>query len=148
MIDVGLNGLTRAEGSIDGLALDQTGPRLPIRHLATGHADFAAAPAADSDYRFTADARGISVERAEGGPLPVVAGQLDATALKFGPGLGTDPQARIKAWARQGGTLQIDALSFSANKFSVTARGRVAVDQEGLLTGRPHGIARRPRRSP
>src|SRR5262245_25295461 len=60
-VDVGLSGLTRAGGSIDGLSLDQTGPRLPVKHLATAHADFDASPASDNAYRLTAKAREISL---------------------------------------------------------------------------------------
>jgi hypothetical protein len=133
--DAGLNGLTRAGGSIDGLAIDQTGSRLPIRRVAARHADFVAGPAAGDDYRITAMASDVSLERADGQVYPVLAGQLDLTARHFGSSLGTDPKRAIRAWAASGGAMRVDRLSLAAGTFSVAASGDLTLDRDGLISG-------------
>jgi hypothetical protein len=136
--DAGLSGLTRAGGSIDGFAMDQTGPRLPIRRIAAKHADFLAEPAATADdYRLTAVASDISLERNDGRSYPLLAGQIDVTALHFGASLGTDPKRAIASWARSGGKMHIDRLALSAGSFSLVAsNGDLTLDGNGLISGR------------
>jgi hypothetical protein len=134
-VDIGLNGLSRAGASLDGLALDQTGGRVPIRHLAASHIDFDAAPAGGGDYRITAVARDIAVVKSDGQTYPVVAAQLDVTAVHFGSGFGTDPKRTILAWAAGGGVMQVKTLAFTAGAFSATATGRLTIDRNGLLSG-------------
>jgi hypothetical protein len=134
-VDVGLNGLIRASTSIDGLTVEQTGTRSPIRHLAVGHADFAAAPAAGDDYRITAAARDLTVERSDDQSYPALAGQLDLTAIHFGSGLGIDPKQAIKAWAKGGGKIRVDRIQFSAGSFTASAAGDLSLDAQGLLSG-------------
>jgi hypothetical protein len=134
--DAGLNGLTRAGGSIDGLALDQTGPRLPIRRFAAKHADFVAEPAAGDDYRLTAVASDVSLERTDGQTYPLLAGQLDLTARHFGSSLGTDPKRAIAAWAAGGGAMRVDRLSFAAGSFTVAASGDLTLSRDGLVSGK------------
>jgi hypothetical protein len=135
-VDAGLSGLSRAEGSIDGLTLDQTGPRLPIRRVAADHADFVAAPVAGGDYRLTANANAVSVERPDGRTYPPFAGRLDLTALGFGGSLGTDPKRTLQAWARNSGAMRVDRLTLTAGKFSVTGVGDLKLDREGYLSGK------------
>jgi hypothetical protein len=136
--DAGLSGLTRAGGSIDGFALDQTGPRLPIRRVSAKHADFLAEPAATADdYRLTAVASELSLERSDGKSYPALAAAIDVTALQFGTSLGTDPKRAIRAWAKAGGKLHVDRLTITAGSFSLTTtNGDLSLDQNGLISGK------------
>ena len=135
-VDVGLSGLIRAGTSIDGLAVEQTGTRSAIRHLAVSHADFAAAPAEGDDYRVTAAARDLTLESSDGRSYPVLGGQLDLTAIHFGSGLGIDPKQSIRAWAEGGGKLRVDRLQFTAGSFTAAAAGDLSLDRQGLLSGK------------
>jgi hypothetical protein len=136
--DAGLSGLTRAGGSIDGFALDQTGPRLPVRRVSATHASFLAEPAATADdYRLTAVAHEVSLLRSDGKTYPPLAVEVDLTALQFGTSLGTDPKRAIRAWAQHGGKMHVDRLALTAGSFSLVAsNGDLALDQNGLISGR------------
>jgi hypothetical protein len=136
--DAGLSGLTRAGGRIDGLAMDQTGPRLPIRHVSAKHADFLAEPATTADdYRLTAVANEVSLDRSDGKSYPPVDARLDLTALHFGASLGTDPKRAIRAWLKDGGKLHVERLALASGSFSMVAtNGDLTLDQDGLLSGK------------
>ena len=136
--DAGLSGLTRAGGTIDGFTMDQTGPRLPVRRVSAKHADFLAEPAATADdYRLTAVASDLSLERSDGKSYPALAAEIDLTALHFGASLGTDPKRAIRAWAKAGGKLHVGRLTITAGSFSLTTtNGDLSLDQDGLISGR------------
>ena len=76
------------------------------------------------------------MEWSDGQTYPVLAGQLDLTAIHFGSSLGTDPKQAITAWAAGGGKLRVDRLQFTAGSFTAAAAGDLSLDRQGLLSGK------------
>jgi hypothetical protein len=135
--DVGLSGLSGASAKLAALTLEQSGQslRLPFRKVSADEAEFVAAPGEGEDYRITGSARDLVVEPSSGQKLPVLAGAVDLSALKFGRSLGTDPRAALRAWIGRGGGIDLTRLTLFLGPASVSASGPLTLSSAGLLSG-------------
>jgi hypothetical protein len=135
--DVGLDGLSGASAHLAALTLEQSGDsaRLPFRKVSADEAEFVAAPGEVDDYRLTVSARDVVIEPASGRQLPVLAGAVDLSALKFGRSLGTDPVQAIRAWIGKGGAIDLTRLTLFLGPASVSASGPLTLAADGLLSG-------------
>ncbi len=135
--DAGLNGLSGASGTLTALSLEQAGAslRLPFRKIGAGEAEFAAAPGNGNDYRLTGSARDIVIEPLSGQKLPVLAGALDVSALKFGRSLGLDPKKVLQDWVAKGGAIDLTRLTLFLGAASISASGPLTLSSAGLLSG-------------
>ncbi len=132
-----LGGLKSATAIFHSLDFSSAGgPVVPVKALTADLAEASAAPAASNAYRFSASTRDLKVVRSNGQAIPAI--DLDAaiTALDFGNSLGTDPRARLRAWAKAGGTMHIDRLRFAAGGAIADADGQLTLAANGLLSGK------------
>jgi hypothetical protein len=135
--DVGIGGLSGASARLAALTLEQSGDsfRLPFRKVSAGEAEFVAAPGPADDYRLAGSARDVVIEATSGQKLPVLAGAVDLSALKFGGTLGTDPTQAIRAWVAKGGAMDLTRLTLFLGPASVSASGPLTLSSKGLLSG-------------
>lgn len=133
----GIDGLKSAAATFHSLDFSSAGgPALPVKALTADLAQASAAPAGGRAYRFAALARQLKVVRSDGQALPAIDGDAEITALDFGSSLGTDPRARLRAWARAGGTAHVDRLRFAAGDAIADADGELTIAPDGLLSGK------------
>jgi hypothetical protein len=135
--DVGLDGLSGASAHLAALTLEQSGDsvRLPFRKVSADEAEIVAAPGETDDYRLAVSARDVVIEPASGQKLPVLAGAVDLSALKFGRSLGTDPAQAIHTWIGKGGAIDLTRLTLFLGPASVSASGPLTLAPDGLLSG-------------
>lgn len=135
--DVGLSGLSGASVQLADLSLQQAGDsaRLPFRNVSAAAAELVATPGAGDDFRLTGSARDLVIEPTSGRKLPVLAGTVDLSALKFGRGLGTDPTRAIRAWIETGGAMDLTKLTLFLGDASISASGPLSLSPAGLLSG-------------
>ncbi len=132
----GLGGLKSAGAVFHSLDVSTAGvSTLPVKALTADIVDASAAPAAGNAYRFAATAHGLKVVRRDGSAIPAIDGDAAITVLDFGGSLGTDPRAKLRAWARAGGTAHIDRLRFAAGDAIIDADGKLTIAPDGLLSG-------------
>lgn len=133
----GLGGLESAAATFHGLDFASSGTAaLPITALTADLAEASAAPAGGNSYTFSARAQALKVVRSSGNAIPAIDGMADVKALNFGSSLGTDPRAALKAWAKAGGTLQVDRLRFASGGAIADADGQLTLAPNGLLSGK------------
>ncbi|MBN8994191.1 MAG: DUF2125 domain-containing protein [Rhizobiales bacterium] len=135
--DVGLNGLSGASLQLAALSLQQSGDslRLPFRNVSAEAAELVATPGTGDDYRVTGSARDLVIEPANGQKLPVLAGAVDLSALKFGRTLGTDIKQTLRSWIANGGGIDLTRLTLFLGAASVSASGPLTLSSAGLLSG-------------
>jgi hypothetical protein len=132
----GIDGLKSATATFHSLDFSTTGgPALPVKALTADLAEATAAPAGNNAYRFSASAHVVRVVRHDGREIPAIDSDAEITVLDFGGSLGTDPRARLRAWAKAGGTAQIDRLRFAAGGAIADADGQLTIAPDGLISG-------------
>lgn len=132
----GLDGLKSAAATFHSLDFSTTGGSvLPVKAVTANLAEASAAPAGGNAYRFSAAARSLMVVRQDGREIPAIDGSAEITVLDFGSSLGTDPRAKLLAWARAGGTAHIDRLRFAAGGAVADADGQLTIAPDGLISG-------------
>ncbi len=132
----GLDGLKSAAATFHSLDFSTAGgPVLPVKALTADLAEASVTPTGGNAYRFSATAHGLKVVRRDGREFPVIDGDAVITVLDFGGSLGTDPRAKLRAWARAGGTAHIDRLRFAAGGAVADADGQLTIASDGLISG-------------
>jgi hypothetical protein len=136
-VDAGFGGLNGGAISLDQLDVwPQEGKsRLPFTRLTASHAEASARPAGGNSYRFILDARDIAVKPKKGKELPMLAAEVDVTALDFGGSLGTDPKRILAAWLARGGGLEVATFALTLGQTTARATGALQVSEAGLISG-------------
>ena len=133
----GLDGLTSASATFHSLDFSSAGgPALPVKALTADLAEASATPAGNNAYRFSAEARALTVVRTNGQAIPAIDADAAITAEDFGASLGTDPRAALRAWARAGGSAHIDRLRLQAGNAILDADGQLTIGSDGRLSGK------------
>ena len=133
----GLGGLESAAATFHSLDFSSRGAAsLPVTALSATLAEASADPVGGNAYRFFAKAQDLKLVRANGNAVPSIDGSVDVKALDFGSSLGTDPRAALKAWAKAGGTLQVNHLRLAADGAIANADGQLALAANGLISGK------------